>query len=274
MGIKNSIKSIAIGSFDGIHLAHQQLIGEAEAVVVIEKNRAYITHGYRRRDYLDKPIFFYHFEKIKGLSPKEFIKKIEEDFPKLKKIVVGYDFRFGYKKRGDTKVLKELFNGEVLVIDEVKYRGISIHSCIIKEIIKRGKIKLTNRLLNHPYKIVGSLIKGQGLGAKELVPTLNLDVKYYILPKSGVYITKTFIKNRWLNSLTFLGDRKTTDGKFSIETHILNMDIGKLKDKTDIEVEFYSLLRENRKFKNLKELKSQIEYDIEEAIEYFKLKTY
>ncbi len=112
MGVKNSIKSIAIGSFDGIHLAHQKLIKEVEAVVVIEKDRAYITHGYRRRDYVKKPIFFYHFEKIKGLSPKEFIEKLNEDFPKLEKIVVGYDLRFGYRKEGDTEVLKELLVGE------------------------------------------------------------------------------------------------------------------------------------------------------------------
>jgi len=269
MGLKNSIKSVAIGSFDGIHLAHQRLIEEAEGVVVIEKNRAYITHGYRRRDYLNKPIFFYHFDKVKGLSPKEFIEKLNEDFPKLEKIVVGYDFRFGHKKKGDTQTLKELFNGEVRVIDEVKYRGISIHSCIIKEAIKRGKIKLTNRLLNHPYKIVGDIIKGQGLGAKELFPTINLDIKYYILPKSGVYITKTLVKSEWLNSLTFIGHRKTTDGSFSVETHILNRDIGKLKEE-EIEIEFYSFLRENRKFKDLKELKSQIEDDIKRAIEYFK----
>ncbi len=239
MSISNGIKSIAIGSFDGIHFAHQKLIDMAEAVVVIEKNRANITHGYRRRDYiLNKKIFFYHFEIIKGLSPKEFIDRLKLDFPLLESIVVGYDFRFGYKKRGDVEVLKELFDGDVTIIDEVKIRGISIHSCIIKELINRGSIRAVNRFLSHRYRISGETIRGQGVGGERLVPTINLNIRDYTLPKSGVYITKTLIDNIWLDSLTFLGHRETTDGYFAVETHILNRDIYKLEENIEIDIEF------------------------------------
>ncbi len=113
MRLKNSIRSIAIGSFDGVHIAHQRLIGMADAVAVIEKGRGYITHGYRRCDFIDKPIHIYHFEDIKSLSPREFILQLREDFPELDRIVVGYDFRFGYRKSGDVELLRELFSGEV-----------------------------------------------------------------------------------------------------------------------------------------------------------------
>ncbi len=188
-----------------------------------------------------------------------------KDFPELREIVVGYDFKFGYRKSGDVKLLKGLFSGEVSIIDEVRYRGLSIHSCLIREAIGRGAIRLVNRLLNRPYKVVGSPIRGQGLGSKELVPTINLDVRYYTLPKSGVYITKTLIDSRWLDSLTFIGARVTTDGRFAVETHILGRDIGAIDEYMEIEVEIYSYLRANRRFKSLEDLKREIDRDILKA---------
>ena len=196
MKLTNSIKSIAIGSFDGIHIAHQQLISQSEAVVIIEKNRATITPGYKRSEYIDKPSFFYHFDYIKSLSAKEFVVRLKEDFPRLQKIVVGYDFAFGYKNEGNSTLLQKLFDGEVIVVSEVKYDKLSIHSCTIRKYTTLGDIDMVNRLLNHNYKIEGEIIEGQGLGKKELVPTLNLKVYDYLLPKSGVYATKTLINNQ------------------------------------------------------------------------------
>ncbi|HHC11461.1 MAG TPA: bifunctional riboflavin kinase/FAD synthetase [Campylobacterales bacterium] len=263
MKLTNSIKSIAIGSFDGIHIAHQKLISQSEAVVIIEKNRATITTGYKRTEYINKPSFFYHFDHIKLLTAKEFIEKLKEDFPKLEKIIVGYDFAFGYKKEGNTALLQKLFNGEVIIVDEVKYNNISVHSCTIRKYITKGNIDIVNKLLNHNYKIDGKVIKGQGLGKKELVPTLNLKVYDYILPKSGVYTTSSLINNRWLPSVSFLGHRVTTDGSFAIETHIIDKDIGEIEGS--ISLEFISYIRGNRKFEGLDALKKQIESDIELA---------
>ncbi len=263
MKLTNSIKSIAIGSFDGIHLAHKKLISQVEAVVVIEKNIATLTHGHKRVEYIKKPTFFYYLNIIKSLSAKEFIDKLKKDFPKLEKIVVGYDFYFGFKKKGDTALLKELFEGEVIIVDEIKYNNISIHSCIIREFISNGNISMANRLLNHNYKISGKVIKGQGLGKKELFPTINLKVEDYTLPKEGVYLSKTLIDDVWFNSISFLGHRVTTDGSYAIETHIIDRDIDFIKDK--IEIEFIDFIRDNKKFSTLKELKKQIKKDIDLA---------
>ncbi|NOZ90555.1 MAG: bifunctional riboflavin kinase/FAD synthetase [Epsilonproteobacteria bacterium] len=265
MKLKNSIKSIAIGSFDGVHIAHQKLISKAGAVVIIEKNCSSLTVGYKRTKYIDKPCFFYHFDKIKSLTAREFIDRLCLDFPKLETVVVGYDFGFGYKKEGDTTLLQKLFHGKVIVIPEVKYKNISVHSRIIKEFIRDGNIELANRLLNHNYSIDGEVISGQGLGKKELVPTLNLKVYNYLLPKSGVYVTKTKIANQLLPSISFLGHRVTTDGSFAIETHILDRDIGEVSG--DIELEFISFIRDNQKFNGLEALKKQIEIDIQKARE-------
>ncbi len=271
MKLKNRIKSIAIGSFDGVHLAHQTLIKQVEAVVIIEKNQATITHGYKRVEFINKPCFFYHFEIVKSLLAKDFIDRLKQDFPRLEKIVVGYDFAFGYKKEGDVAMLRELFEKEVVVVSELKYKGISIHSCTIRKAILEGNISLANSLLNRNYKICGKVIKGQGLGKKELVPTINLTVQNYILPKESVYATKTLIDNSRLDSISFLGHRVTTDGSFAIETHILNRDIDKVLE--DIEIEFIDFIRSNRKFSSLNELKKQINIDIKNSIKklnYFK----
>jgi riboflavin kinase/FMN adenylyltransferase len=257
---QNSIKSIAIGSFDGIHLGHRALIDQVEAVLIVERNSGYLTPGYRRSFFIEQPSFFYHFDNIKSLSAEEFVAKLKEDFPKLDSIVVGYDFEFGYKKEGNTRVLKELFDGEVVVVKEVKLKSISVHSRIIKKYLANGDITIVNQLLNRFYSIEGKIISGQGLGRKELVPTLNLNVYDYDLPKDGVYATRTKIGDRWLESVSFLGLRVTTDGSFAIETHIVGEDIGVVSGKA--EIEFVEYIRENRRFDGLEVLKSQIEEDI------------
>ncbi len=262
---KNSIKSIAIGSFDGIHMGHRALIEQVEGVVVIERNSGYLTPGYRRSSFIEQPCFFYHFEHIKSLSAKEFVAKLKEDFPKLQSIVVGYDFAFGYKKEGNTKSLKEFFDGEVVVVSEVKSADISVHTRTIKNYLAEGNIILVNQLLNRTYMISGKIISGQGLGKKKLVPTLNINVYDYALPKDGVYATRTKVKNMWLNSVSFLGLRVTTDGSFAIETHIIGQDIGTIKGI--VEIEFVDFIRDNRKFDGLEALREQIFIDMESAKE-------
>ncbi|NEW60967.1 bifunctional riboflavin kinase/FAD synthetase [Sulfurovum sp. bin170] len=261
MKLTNSIKSIAIGSFDGVHLGHQALIKEAEAVVIIERNRSVMTAGYKRLNYINKPSFFYHLDKVKSLSARAFVDRLSEDFPKLETIVVGYDFGFGYKKEGDTILLQELFDGNVLVIDEVKHNGVSVHSRSIKEFIKNGEIRLANELLGHNYRIDGEVVSGQGLGKKELVPTLNLKIQNYLLPKEGVYATRTLINDSWLTSVSFFGHRVTTDGSFAVETHVLDRDIGVVEG--NIELEFIAFIRDNQKFDGLDALRVAIEQDIE-----------
>jgi riboflavin kinase/FMN adenylyltransferase len=256
----SKIRSITIGSFDGLHLGHQTLISQADMLVAIERNSGYLTAGYKRSFYTDKPITLYHFAKIKSLTPEAFIAKLQQDFPRLEKIVVGYDFHFGKDKTGDAKTLHTLFDGEVLIIDQVTLDGIPIHSRTIKQCLREGDICLANRLLGRNYQIDGSIIRGQGLGAKELVPTLNLSVSHYQLPLEGVYATRTRIGDRWLPSVSFLGHRVTTDGSFAVETHILDLEIS--TPPQSIWIEFEGFIRENKRFDSLKALKTQIDEDI------------
>ncbi len=263
MKLKNTIKSIAIGSFDGIHIAHQRLIEQAEAIVIIERNGGYLTPGYKRSLYTSKICCFYHFDKIRSLTPQAFVAKLKEDFPKLEKIVVGYDFAFGKEKAGDAEHLNELFDGEVCIVKEVSCEGVSVHSRTIKNYLEEGNIKMANCLLGRAYRIDGEVVKGQGLGKKELVATLNLYVEDYQLPMEGVYATRSNINGRWLPSVSFLGHRVTTDGSFAVETHILDENVGEVQGQ--VWLEFVAYLRENKKFDGLDELKQQISEDIDQA---------
>jgi len=206
---------------------------------------------------------FYHFDIIKSLTPKEFVHKLSVDFPSLETIVVGYDFHFGKNKAGNAQMLEELGGGKVVIVDEVSIDNIPVHSRTIKRYLREGRVEMANKLLGRTYVIEGRVIQGQGLGKKELVPTLNLYVKDYQLPLEGVYVTRTEIEDEWLNSVSFLGHRVTTDGSYAVETHIIDKDIGEISGI--VSLEFVAFIRGNQKFDSLDLLKQQIQDDISNA---------
>lgn len=264
---KDKVDTIAIGSFDGIHLGHKQLInrlGENGALFVIDKDQANLTPGIKRSEYSKHPCMFYHFLKIKDLSGEEFIALLKKEFVNLKKIIVGYDFMFGNKRSCQASDLKNLFDGEVQIVEEYFHKDISVHSSVIRKLLQEGRVDEANSFLGREFAIEGEVISGQGLGKEELYPTLNLKVREYILPKDGVYATRTKIDKKIYNSVSFIGNRISTDGEFSIETHILDESILAPKH---LEVFFVKRLRDNQKFDSLSELKKQINQDINEARE-------
>jgi riboflavin kinase/FMN adenylyltransferase len=144
--------------------------------------------------------------------------------------------------------------------------GISIHSRVIDRLLRDGNLIMANKMLGRNYQIDGFQIKGQGLGSREFVPTINLKIKNYTLPRDGVYATFTRVGEERFKSITFLGHRSTTDGSFAVETHILDRAI-KSEDNQRLFVEFVSDIRTNRKFESFGELKAQIDLDIKRAKE-------
>jgi len=268
---KNSIDSIAIGGFDGMHIAHQELfknLNSNGAIISIETGYANLTPKKNRQEYTKYPIFYYDLEDIKALDGVEFIKMLQDDFKNLKKIVVGFDFCFGKNRAYKTQDLKKIFDGEVVVIPEIKLNNFPVHSRYIREFLLNGDIEKANSFLGKEYKIFGKHIVGQGLGKKEFVATINLNVNEFLLPQSGVYITKTIVNDIEYNSVSFLGHRGSTDGKFAVETHILNQENIEIKDE-NVQIKFIRRIRENRKFDNFLELKNQILKDIDIAKKYF-----
>jgi riboflavin kinase / FMN adenylyltransferase len=263
---KESVDTLAIGSFDGIHVGHRQLInhlGAHGALFVIDKDQANLTPGIKRSEYAGYPCMFFHFLKVKHLSGAEFVALLKHEFINLKKIVVGYDFCFGQHRSCTAKDLKTFFDGEVVIVDEFCYQGVSVHSSLIRTYLEEGRLDEANRFLGREYAITGDVIAGQGLGKKELVPTLNLKVLEYLIPHAGVYATRTRIAQTIYDSVSFIGVRESTDGAFSIETHILDATIPEIQGA--VELFFVKFLRDNQKFSALGALKSQIEKDMAEA---------
>ena len=267
---KKYITAIAIGGFDGMHLAHQKLfsqLGKHGGILAIESGYSNLTPNTYRQEYSKYPIYNYILDNIKHLTGEEFISLLKEEFPNLEKIVVGFDFCFGKNRKNCIPELKKLFKGEVVVVNEVKFEGTAIHSRIIREYIKNGEIKTVTKLLGREYKIFGKQIKGQGLGSKSFVPTINISVSKFILPNEGVYATTTIINEEEYNSVTFLGHRVTTDGTYAVETHILDKKI--TNRYSLVQIKFYEKIRENKKFDSFEQLKEQITEDINKTRKFF-----
>jgi riboflavin kinase/FMN adenylyltransferase len=262
---KKRITSLAIGGFDGLHMGHQKLFKKLDkngAILVIETQEANLTPKNYREFFTKLPIYYLNLSDIISLNPQEFLEFIEQEFQNLQKIVVGYDFKFGYNKSGDTQTLQKLYKGKVEIIKEVKVDGVSVHSRIIRGYIRVGDIKTANKLLGREYTIFGEVIKGQGIGTKHLYPTININPEKFLLPNEGVYATKTFINNHWFDSVSFIGHRVTTDGSFSVETHLINDNVNGIDFAG---IKFLDKIRNNKMFSNLKDLKEEIKQDIIKA---------
>ncbi|MDO7252705.1 bifunctional riboflavin kinase/FAD synthetase [Helicobacter cappadocius] len=259
--------SVAIGKFDGVHIAHKKLfkyLDDNSCVLVIHKSHSkFLTPLKIREKLISKPSYKLPFKDIHSWDGERFADFLDKKLPNLKRIVVGYDFRFGKDKSYGADDLKSLFKAEVLIVPEIKIENLPLHSSIIRELIGFGDIKLANKLLGRNYSLEGGVICGQNLGSKELYPTINIKTQSFVLPGNGVYASFTHFKSRVFPSVSFVGNRLSTDRHFSIETHILDKNI-ELEEKT-IQIEFVDKIRDNRHFENLSELKHQISLDIKNA---------
>jgi len=264
--MKNS-PSIAIGGFDGMHIGHQALfdaLGNNGTILVIDTGYANLTPDAFRQRYTNHKIIYLKLDDIRHLNGEEFVKYLKSSFTNLQKIVVGYDFHFGKDRKCSFNDLKTIFDGEVVVVEEVKYNNDSVHSHKIRNKLQIGDVKGANKFLGYDYTIIGKKIDGQGLGSLELYPTINLKVEDFLLPKEGVYITLTRIddEEHYHPSVSFIGHRVTTDGSFAVESHILDGDV---KCDKKAEISFVDFIRNNEKFDSLDELKSAIKKDIAKA---------
>lgn len=263
----SKVDALAIGGFDGMHIGHQRLfdeLGKHGTIVVIETGYANLTPGSEREHYTHYPIVYYSLEDIRHLDGEEFLNMLKERFPHLTKIVVGYDFHFGKNRRYSHANLHELFSGEIRIIEQVCLDNDSVHSHKIRNKIQIGDISGANRFLGHNYTIKGSVVKGQGIGKTELVPTINVECQGYLLPYEGVYAAFTRIENEehFHPSVVFVGHRVTTDGSYAIESHILGESIGAC---SNVSISFVKFLRKNQKFESLDTLKEAIQKDIASA---------
>ena len=154
-------------------------------------------------------------EGVMTLSPNDFFNKILLEKLKSKVIVVGPDYKFGYKASGNVEMLKKLCfenNVELVIADHVYYKWEVFSSTTIRNLLSNGEIEEANMLLGRDYSIMGQVVNGKGLGKKLGVPTANIYPKGdYALPKRGIYRTYTKVLDELYDSATNIGYNTTFD---------------------------------------------------------------
>ena len=286
--IQTSDNYIALGSFDGLHLGHLSLIHkvheEAEknggksivytfknhprAVLNKENGPKLLMDNNEKAEILEQcgidMLYFQEFDsEFMKMTPKEFIEFLINKF-NAKGLVVGFNYKFGYKNMGDTDLLKELqkeYGFKLFIMEPCNYKDEVISSTRIRKSIENGHVYEAYEMLSHPLRLSGKVIHGRQIGRTIGFPTANLDYnKKYILPAIGVYYTNVKVNNTIYKGITSVGNNPTVEGKsLTIETYILDFD----KDIYDenIEVFFLKKIRNEKKFNGIEQLKDQLKKD-------------
>jgi riboflavin kinase/FMN adenylyltransferase len=203
------------------------------------------------------------------MKSHNFIKEVLYKKLKAKYIFVSNNFRFGNKRKGN---VNELINNEknykykIIKPKPLKLKNKIISSTLIRKLLSKGKIEFVNKLLNRNWSIDGKVEKGRQLGKEIGFPTCNIDIKDYVLAKPGVYAVKIYQKNKNfpLKGIANLGCRPTfNQKKILLEVHIFNF-YGNLYNK-HLTIELINFIRKEKKFKNINQLKKQINLDLKIA---------
>lgn len=279
---------IALGNFDGVHKGHMELINKAveraddlnikSSILLFNEHtdnlikvgkKDIITTNQTKFEILENLgvdiIYLINFTReFMAYTPKMFLKDFLADNLKIRGVVVGYDYTYGFKKSGDVDFLlenKDLFD-TIDIINQISSHGEKISSTLIRNLIEEGKIKEANELLSRPYKLIGEIIHAKGLGKKMGYPTANLKlIDNFVIPKYGVYDTDIIINGERFKASTNIGTNPTVehDG-IKIEAHILDFDrdiYGEI-----VELELLDFVRPELKFDSIEELFDQIAKDV------------
>ena len=290
--------AITIGNFDGVHLGHQEIIQRVVArahrngckaaaltfdphptklVAPARAPKLLTTPEQRARLLIEKGmddvVILPFTADVARLSPEQFVHDILSEKVHARAVLVGDNFHFGHRAAGNAHTLEELgkkYGFVVEVIHAIERRGRVISSSEIRKAIESGNTLLACRMLGRPYALEGRVVPGAGIGSKQTVPTLNLETTAEVLPKTGVYVTRTYDRTgREWPSITNVGYRPTFNGHgLTIETFLLAPLPGPPPD--EIRVEFLRWVRDERKFENAEALKSQIMHDVGRAQAYLR----
>jgi riboflavin kinase / FMN adenylyltransferase len=295
--------AITIGNFDGVHAGHRKILRRVTALAREEgwkaaaltfdphpakllapanAPRLLTTLDERARMMLEQgidQILILPFTlEVAALTPEEFAREILVDKLGVRAVLVGANFHFGKRAAGDAGTLEQLgerYSFETDVIAPVVWRKRVISSSEIRRLIEAGDVSTACRMLSRPHMLAGAVVRGEGIGSKQTVPTLNLDTKAEIVPGNGVYVTRTREcasdgkRAREWPSITNVGYRPTFDGQHrTIETYLLSALDGAPPD--EISVEFLRRVRDERKFESPEALRAQILRDVGRAQAYFR----
>lgn len=279
---------IALGSFDGLHLGHLSLVRKVKSLAIENSGKSVVftfkNHPRRflninnklelimtneekvkllQNEGIDILAFKDFDEKIMKMMPEEFIQWLCKSY-NVKGIVVGFNFKFGYKNLGNVELLKkfqEEYNYKLYVMEPYKIHDEIISSTSIRKELIEGNVRKAFNMLSRPYMLSGKVVDGKKLGRTIGFPTANLEInKEKVIPKKGVYYTNVKINEKIFKGITSVGNNPTVNGQeLTVETYILDFsnDIyGK-----EINIYFIDRIRDEIKFNNLNELIEQLKKD-------------
>ncbi|MDY5871418.1 MAG: bifunctional riboflavin kinase/FAD synthetase [Lachnospiraceae bacterium] len=287
--------AVAIGKFDGIHRGHEKLLScileqkmagmqavvftffPSAAVFFGQAADAELTTREEKRKHFEKMgidilIEFPLNQKTAAILPEEFVRKILVGQMHAGYIAAGTDLSFGYKGRGDQVLLNALapeLHYQVHIIDKVFENGREISSTYVREMVEKGDMITTRQLLGRPYSFEGQVERGNRLGRRMGMPTLNLYPKpEKLLPPKGVYYSRVLFEGGTYPGITNIGQKPTVNdtNTVSVETYLYDFDrdmYGK-----EIVTELLQFKRPEKKFEDIRMLKLQMETDIAEGRKY------
>lgn len=288
--IKNPI--LTVGTFDGVHIGHQKIISRINEIAKEKDGESVLLtfHPHPRLVLfpdddslklintigekttllehfgLDHVIYMAFEKKLSRMTPVEYVRDILVNKIGIKTIVIGYDHHFGRNREGDIELLRELapvYDFEVIEIAAQDVDEITVSSTKVRRAIEQGDIKATNEFLGHTFTLTGTVVEGNQLGRELGFPTANLAISdpNKIVPGNGVYAVTGKVDSRSLSGMLNIGIKPTIGDHLetSIEVHFFNYS-GDLYGK-EVELTFIDRIRDEQKFADLDQLKSQLMSD-------------
>lgn len=288
---------VTIGTFDGVHIGHQKIIkrlintakGEGLKSVILtffphprmvlqkDSNIKLINTIKERHDILDDLGLDYLLIKkftkeFSRLSAEDFVKEVLVDKINVKKVIIGYDHRFGRNRNADINDLKsfgETYGFDVEEISAQDINEVAVSSTKIRAALIAGDIQKANTYLGYNFMLTGEVTKGRGLGKQLSFPTANIkiDEDYKIIPKQGSYIICSNINDAVVYGMMNIGVNPTVNGiKQTIEVHFF--DFQKDIYGEIIQIDLLHRIRDEEKFESVEALKVQLAKDKEKAFDY------
>lgn len=294
---KSKESVITIGTFDGVHIGHKKILervinharkdGLQSIVLTFFPHPRMVLQqdsGLKLLNTLDEKItileatgldclVIHPFTKeFSRLTAREFVEENLVNRLAAKKIVIGYDHRFGRNRKADINDLQTFGLELDFKVDEIPAQEIdevSVSSTKIRRALAAGDIGIANRYLGYPYMLTGTIEQGKGLGRRINFPTANLVIgeAYKLIPKNGVYVVQSRVGVTPYFGMMNIGMNPTVDGKNrSIEIHFFDLSED-LYGKT-LRVDILQRLRDEQKFESLEALQAQLDKDKESALRY------
>ncbi|WP_454986789.1 bifunctional riboflavin kinase/FAD synthetase [Capnocytophaga bilenii] len=281
---------ITIGTFDGVHLGHQKIINKVvesarrenllatiftffphPRMIVQHDNSLKLIHTLSEKKEalkalgVDLLIVQPFNEEFANLTAEDFVHKLLVERLNAKKVIIGYDHRFGKGRTADIKDMERFGEQYGFAVEEIpveEINEVSVSSTAIRNALLSGKMDIAERYLAAPYSLTGTVVHGMKLGRSIGYPTANIvvDDKYKLIPKDGVYAVYSLINQQKVYGMMSIGKNPTIEGKgSSIEVHFFDFN-NDIYDQ-QITIYFIKYLREEQKFDSIELLKQQIAND-------------